>query len=218
MILLEGNIGAGKTTVGSILRESGHLIFVEEPVDAWQGEFGENLLQLFYDDPKRWAFAFQLAAFKTRARIWTKILEGPHNNIVLERSIFCDRYVFARNGHENGSIGEIEWKLYLQYWDWIVGEQGVNPQAILYLRTPAETCLERIKERGRGEEKKVSLGYLKDLEKFHDDWLKGNPLTIMLDGECEWDDAQIRQSLEDYKEGKTGLAGCTFFNQDSKTS
>ncbi|GAF88250.1 unnamed protein product, partial [marine sediment metagenome] len=65
MILFEGNIAAGKSTVGRRLHESGLFGFIEEPVGAWQKDFAANLLGMFYEDPKRWAFTFQLAAFTT---------------------------------------------------------------------------------------------------------------------------------------------------------
>jgi len=97
MILFEGNIAAGKSTVGRRLAESGLFDFIEEPVGSWQKDFAANLLELFYKDPKRWSFTFQLAAFTTRAKTWTEVLAmTDHQNVVLERSIYCDRYVFAR--------------------------------------------------------------------------------------------------------------------------
>jgi len=96
MILFEGNIAAGKSTVGRRLAESGLFDFIEEPVGSWQKDFAANLLDLFYKDPKRWSFTFQLAAFTTRAKTWTEVLAmTDHQNVVLERSIYCDRYVFA---------------------------------------------------------------------------------------------------------------------------
>ena len=50
MILFEGNIAAGKSTVGRRLAESELFGFVEEPVGAWIQDFEENLLDLFYKD------------------------------------------------------------------------------------------------------------------------------------------------------------------------
>ena len=66
MILFEGNIAAGKSTLGEELARSGKFGFVPEPVDQWQNfrlpssRKATNLLKLFYKDQERWAFTFQL--------------------------------------------------------------------------------------------------------------------------------------------------------------
>jgi len=164
MILFEGNIAAGKSTVGRRLAESGLFDFIEEPVGSWQKDFAANLLELFYKDPKRWSFTFQLAAFTTRAKTWTEVLAmTDHQNVVLERSIYCDRYVFA--------------------------------DKIVYLRTPAEVCHERIVKRGRKEETKIPLDYLRSLEELHDEWLIDNPKSIVIDGCKQWGAEEIFKLL-----------------------
>jgi len=66
MILFEGNIAAGKSTLGEELARSGKFGFVPEPVDQWQNfrlpssRKATNLLKLFYKDQERWAFTFQM--------------------------------------------------------------------------------------------------------------------------------------------------------------
>ena len=187
MILFEGNIAAGKSTVGRRLAESEMFGFVEEPVGAWQQDFEENLLDLFYRDTNRWAFTFQLAAFTTRAKTWTEVLALiDHRNVVLERSIYCDRYVFAKNCYQSGLMKKTEWQLYCKLWDWLEGNWCAEPDKIVYLRTPAEVCLERIEARGRAEETTIPIEYLRDLEALHDEWLIDNPKTIMIDGCKQW--------------------------------
>ena len=144
MILFEGNIAAGKSTVGRRLAESELFGFVEEPVGAWQQDFDENLLDLFYRDTNRWAFTFQLAAFTTRAKTWTEVLAmTDHRNVVLERSIYCDRYVFAKNCYQSGLMKKTEWQLYCKLWDWLESNWCTSPDRIVYLRTPADVCLRK---------------------------------------------------------------------------
>ena len=187
MILFEGNIAAGKSTVGRRLAESGLFGFVEEPVGAWQQDFEENLLDLFYTDANRWAFTFQLAAFTTRAKTWTEILAMiDHSTVVLERSIYCDRYVFAKNCYQTGLMRKTEWQLYCRMWDWLQSNWCAEPDKIVYLRTPAEVCHERIAQRGRSEETTIPLEYLRDLEMLHDEWLLHNPNALILDGCRQW--------------------------------
>ncbi len=198
MILFEGNIAAGKSTVGRRLAESDLFGFVEEPVGAWQQDFEENLLDLFYRDTNRWAFTFQLAAFTTRAKTWTEVLAMvDHRNVVLERSIYCDRYVFAKNCYQSGLMKKTEWQLYCKLWDWLESNWCAEPDKIVYLRTPAEVCLERIEARGRSEESTIPIEYLRDLEVLHDEWLIDNPKTIMVDGCKQWTAREIYNVLRE---------------------
>jgi deoxynucleoside kinase len=196
MILLEGSIGAGKSTLGKRLAASGLFGFVEEPVGAWREGFDENLLDLFYKDPHRWAFTFQWAAFSTRAKTWSEVLAlTKHNNVVLERSIFCDRFVFAKNCFESGLMTKTEWQIYCKMWNWLQENWAIQPNKILYLRTPFNICHERISKRGRGEETSIPLDYLLALEKAHDKWLIDNPLAIVLNGEKQYSAKQIYDIL-----------------------
>ena len=198
MILFEGNIAAGKSTVGRRLAASELFAFVEEPVGAWQGEFEENLLELFYRDTNRWAFTFQLAAFTTRAKTWSEVLAmTDHRNVVLERSIYCDRYVFAKNCYQSGLMKKTEWQLYCKLWDWLENNWCAEPDKIVYLRTPAEVCLERIESRGRAEETTIPMEYLRDLERLHDEWLIDNPKTVMVDGCKQWTAREIYDVLRE---------------------
>ncbi|MBN1640701.1 MAG: deoxynucleoside kinase [Anaerolineae bacterium] len=187
MILLEGNIGAGKSTVGQALKASGLFDFIEEPVDRWQSGFASNLLGLFYQDMERWSFTFQILAFITRAKTWQEVLARTnHRRVVLERSIFTDRHVFATNMHHIGAMTETEWQVYCGLWDFLSSNYCVEPDAIVYLRTPAEECLRRITERHRSEESGITLEYLAQLERLHDDWLLGHPRAVLLDGKARW--------------------------------
>ena len=192
MILLEGNIGAGKSTVGSMLKTSGAFDFIQEPVGTWQTGFASNLLEAFYHDMERWSFTFQILAFITRAKTWQEVLARTnHSRVVLERSIFTDRHVFATSMHRIGAMSETEWQVYCGLWDFLVSNYCVNPDCIVYLRTPAEVCIERIKERDRSEEAGIGLDYLQQLEALHDGWLLEHPHAVVLDGTKRWTADQI---------------------------
>ena len=192
MFLLEGNIGAGKTTVGRTIANSDHFEFIEEPTTMWREGFASNMLDLFYKDPKRWGFTFQMCALLTRAKTWREISQNQqHHRIILERSVYCDRFVFAENGYRTGLFLLAEYQLYCNMWDFMVANGSVAPDFILYLRTPAEVCLQRIQTRGREEERSISLEYLQQLEALHDEWLLDNPKTILLNGERRWSAEEI---------------------------
>ena len=190
MILFEGNIATGKSEAGRRLAESKLFGFIEEPVGSWQEDFDENLLDLYYKgkeapgDLNRWAFTFQLAAFTTRAKTWTEVLAlTDHRNVILERSIYCDKYVFGKNCYQEKQMSKTEWQLYCKLWDWLQSNWCVDPDHIVYIRTPFDVCHERLPGRGRGEEKNITKEYLKDLEVLHDDWLLHNPKALIVNGE-----------------------------------
>lgn len=187
VIMLEGNIAAGKSTVGQTLKRSGMFDFIEEPVSMWREEYASNLLEKMYSDMERWAFTFQIMAFVMRVKTWQEILSRTdHDRVILERSVFTDRYVFAANLHRLGAISDVEWEVYRGLWEFLVSNYCVEPDYILYLRTPTDVCLERIEARGREEEKAITPEYLGQLEKLHDQWLLDNPKALVLDGTKWW--------------------------------
>ncbi len=196
MYLLEGNIGAGKTSLGNILKNSNQFEFLEEPVDTWRDGFAGNLFEMFYTDMPRWSFTFQIMAFTTRAKTWSEILQKVQGDrVVLERSIYTDRNVFAKNLYAGGAMNDSEWQVYQQLWEFLASNYCEKPQKIIYLRTPAELCLERIKQRGRNEEQQMPLDYLKNLEDLHDEWLMDHPDVIHIDGTRRWSAEEIETLL-----------------------
>ncbi|MBL7024016.1 MAG: deoxynucleoside kinase [Candidatus Marinimicrobia bacterium] len=196
MYLLEGNIGAGKTSLGNILKNSNQFEFLEEPVDTWRDGFAGNLFEMFYSDMPRWSFTFQIMAFTTRAKTWSEILQKVQGDrVVLERSIYTDRNVFAKNLYAGGAMNDSEWQVYQQLWEFLASNYCEKPQKIIYLRTPAELCLERIKQRGRNEEQQMPLDYLKSLEDLHDEWLMDHPDVIHIDGTRRWSAQEIETLL-----------------------
>jgi deoxyadenosine/deoxycytidine kinase len=195
-VLIEGNIAAGKTTLGETLAASGQFAFVPEPVERWQTGFAANLLERFYTNTERWAFTLQIGAFLTRSQMF----ENPpgHENILFERSIYCDRHVFAKNLHQHGFMDDTEWALYCHFWD-RMSNIVPTPEAIVYLRTPADVCFHRLQVRGRSEEKGVTLEYLQQLEACHDAWLLDPRVAecpvVVLDGVQSWTAADIQGKL-----------------------
>lgn len=199
MVLLEGNIGAGKTTVGRTIATSGAFGFIEEPTAAWRENFASNMLDHLYSDTARWAFTFQICTFITRAKTWPEVLaHTDHHKVVLERSIFCDRFVFVENFYRTGLMSLTEYQLYRGLWDFMVSNYCEQPDLILYLRTPAKVCLQRIRDRGRVEESGITLEYLLQLEGLHDEWLlnDGDSRVAVLDGERRWSTDKVLAEID----------------------
>ena len=195
LVYLEGNIASGKTTVGQALTASDTFTFIPEPVEQWQTRFPANMLERFYHDMPRWSFTFQICTFFTRVQALAGPTATPY--VVAERSIGTDRHVFAPALHRQGAMDDLEWDLYRQFWE-ALSPHVPQPDAILYLRTPAEECLRRLQHRHRQEETGVTLEYLQRLEALHDAWLLDHPRVIVLDGRLRWTADQIRQQLENF--------------------
>lgn len=171
--IIEGNIGAGKSTFLKIVKQYLNVQAVVEPHEQWQNVVeGHNLLDNFYRDPKRWAYTFQSYAFVSRlmnqqahARI------NPYTAQVLERSVFSDRYCFAYNAYELSYMNALEWKIYTEWFTWLVDMYMTLPDGFIYLRTKPSVCYERLKKRNRHEESTVSLEYITRIHEKHEQWL-----------------------------------------------
>jgi deoxyadenosine/deoxycytidine kinase len=173
VFIVEGNMGAGKSTFLKILERALRVQVVQEPVAEWQAVGGtENLLAHFYNDTNRWAYTFQSYAFVTRVRAQEQMaLINPTNIQILERSVYSDRYCFAKNCFEMGKMTELEWKLYQEWFSWLVDNYTVKPAGFIYLQTDPEVCYERMAKRNRSAEAAVPLSYVQLLHDKHEEWL-----------------------------------------------
>ena len=172
--VIEGNIGAGKSTFLRLLKEKLGIDVIYEPTDKWQRKDKEgNLLDLFYKDTQRWAYTFQSYAFITRiqAQMEHEMSTTSTQPQVYERSVYCDRYAFAKNCFELGTMSELEWTIYKEWFGWLVESYTRKPSGFVYLQTSPQTCFERIKKRSRCEESDIPLSYLEALHARHEEWL-----------------------------------------------
>ena len=165
-------IGAGKTTFLRLIGNALDAQLVYEPVEKWQNVSGINLLDHFYKDTQRWAYTFQSYAFITRVTAQKEAAKHNNQSIqILERSAYSDRYCFAKNAYKMGNMNELEWKLYCEWFAWLVEQYTPVPDAFIYLKTDPNTCYARLKKRNRSEETGVELDYLRLLHTSHEDWL-----------------------------------------------
>lgn len=171
-IIVEGNIGAGKSTFLKLIEQNLNVDIVFEPHKKWQDVQGHNILDSFYKDTNRWAYTFQTYAFVSRVveqEISTKnSLTGIQ---ILERSVYSDRYCFAKNCHEMGVMSALEWQLYKEWFSWLVDGYVTKPDGFIYIQADPEVCYKRLLKRSRSEEEGVSLSYLQMLHQKHEDWL-----------------------------------------------
>ena len=207
IISIEGNIGVGKSTFVSILKNTiDNSEGVYEPVDMWKNlkdSNEENILHKFYKDTERWAYSFQNLACITRMmKIEEKIKLSDAEFLFCDRSLGTDKHVFEKMLYDTKKISEIEHKMYNLWYDFY--HKYIRPEsnnAIIYLRCNPETAYKRIQKRGREEEKNISLEYLNDLHRYHEDWLmtESNVLVINCDRDFENDKEYQQQVINDIK-------------------
>lgn len=194
-VVFEGNIGAGKSTlikrVRTILDPIYKVHVKEEKVAEWMTQSG-NLLKKYYQNPRDYAFKFQMNAvmdrilqdryFEQRSERW----EGV--NIVLsERSRVSDR-IFARVAFECGNMNTEDMEVYEKTYD-VCGLLLPERKDLVYiLRTNVEQCARNINSRSRSGEENIKLDYLRSLEKHHNsaDWTsRGSICAIEIEYENE---------------------------------
>jgi deoxyadenosine/deoxycytidine kinase len=174
MFIIEGNIGAGKSTfltmIGQALTDVGVAL---EPLHHWQKKvYGQSLLANFYHDPRRWSYSFETFAMVCRVREHMREQEiADHTVRLLERSIYSGHYCFVRNGYLNGYMTDLEWEMYQAWFDFLIPQRCRVPQGFIYLRTTPAVAYKRIKKRNRVAEKDLTFDYLKQIHEHHERFL-----------------------------------------------
>jgi deoxyguanosine kinase len=198
IVAIEGNIGVGKSTFTRILKETFEKsTIVSEPVDMWlniKNKEGENILGLFYKDTNRWAYTFQNLAYITRMMKIEDAIRSSDDIIFLDRSLGTDRNVFEKMLHDDGILDEIEHEMYNLWYDFYTKYVSLKYNEIyIYLKCKPETAYERIKKRGREEEKNISFEYLQKLHKYHEEWLTNLDNVVIVDCDKDFETDKVYQ-------------------------
>jgi len=213
IISIEGNIGSGKSTLLEELRNhfsnNESIVFLQEPVDEWakiQDENGVTMLEKFYQNQKKYSFAFQMMAYISRLAALKKAVESANQKqnkqenhktiIITERSLFTDKMVFAQMLYDSGAIEHIEHQIYLQWFDTFAAEYPISK--IIYVKTAPEICHFRILKRSRTGEDCIPLEYLDQCHEYHEKMISSDCITkiqLVLNGnidkkenEKEWEE------------------------------
>ena len=180
---IEGNIGAGKTTILKILEKSfKDIAFVEEPISKWQNIGNENLFQKFSENPERWCFSFEFYSMLTKVEALIKAANCDKTIIIIERSLLSNK-IFIDISKKMNKLNEMEYGMLINTWNFYM--QNIYPQikGIIYLKTPVDVCVQRIILRNRNEENSVDKNYLKLLhDKFEEFSNYSTIPTLVLDG------------------------------------
>ncbi len=186
IISLEGNIGSGKSTLLEKLKEQyaddKTICFLDEPVNIWntiKDASGTTILENYYADQQKWAFAFQMMAYISRVSIMRAALkQKKYRIIIIERSVYTDSAVFAKMLYDDKKIGEIEYMIYMNWVKEFI--EDFPTTKFIYVRADPTTSYQRVLERNRpGED--IPLIYLQNCHKYHEDWLlHDNKISLMM--------------------------------------
>ena len=188
IVTIDGNIGCGKSTIMRYLEKNFanycgsksnncKICFLQEPVSSWESigdANGKSIITHFYENNERYSFAFQVMAYTSRLSLLKEALKENYDVIISERSIYTDKFVFAKSLYDAKKMSLIEYIIYLKMFDEF--STIINKFKMVYIRTSPEICDLRVKRRGRLGET-IPLEYLQDCHHYHDVWLN-NPTKI----------------------------------------
>lgn len=178
LICLDGNIGAGKSTILARLKEEikslPHIAVLQEPISSWTNAKGINLLSAYYHDPYTYAYPFQMHILETVTDTLEKAIADPKLNILLcERSMFTNYEVFGRMLIDQGTMDTEQAQIYTSAFEkcWSRIASKIEGYAILYLDTPVDECFSRIRLRARDGEAKITREYLEKVDHYYQNML-----------------------------------------------
>jgi deoxyadenosine/deoxycytidine kinase len=190
IISIEGNIGSGKSTLIKNLKELNleNIIFLPEPVEEWnkiKDTNGKTIIEKYYEDQKKYAFSFQMMAYISRLKqIQDNINEN--NIIITERCLYTDKEIFAKMLHDSGLIEDIEYSIYLCWFEHFIADAKINH--FIYIKSDPDICSNRINLRNRKGEESIPLEYLIKCHKYHENWLNNKKEVLFLNGNEEYSD------------------------------
>ncbi|OGT08187.1 MAG: hypothetical protein A2X78_02720 [Gammaproteobacteria bacterium GWE2_37_16] len=161
MIIIDGQIGVGKTTLGKTLEDNLGIPLYRELSNSDT----ITILDNFYNDKKRWSFTSQVHFLVHRFQMIKQIQKQGEG--ILDRSIFGDS-IFAEVLYEEQFMTKEEFNTYDALLRGML-ELVAPPTLLIYLDCNADTAMQRIKERNRECEKIISVDYL---EKINTKYLK----------------------------------------------
>ena len=171
-----GNIGAGKTTLTTMLCE--HYGWIPRFETVTENPYLED----YYKDIRRWSFNLEMY-FLVRRLEDLRAIADSDSVIVQDRTIFEDARIFAPNLHDMGLMSTRDFENYSDLFDLMISLVG-NPDLLIYLRSTIPNLISQIQKRGRDYEKSIRIDYLTGLNEKYEKWIseyKGNLLVIDAD-------------------------------------
>ena len=153
-ITIEGNIGAGKTTLTHMVaRDFNYKIILEE--------FSDNpFLPFFYSNPERYAFPVELFFMAERHK---QLQEELAKKDLFQQSVVSDYFFLKTLLFAKNNLNEEEYRLFQRLFD-VLNLSFPSPDLLVYLHRPVEKLLESIKTRGREYEQVIKSEYLQEIQ------------------------------------------------------
>ena len=171
-IAVEGNIGAGKTTLSQLLSQHYNAKLMLE-------EFAENpFLTKFYENPKQYAFPLELFFLAERFKQQQDLIKTADlfQSVTISDYLFTKCLLFAKV-----NLPEEEYRLYQKMYE-VFSQQLTQPDVLIYLHAPVNKLQSNIKKRNRKFEQSIPDEYLFKLQETYTSYIKQHNIkTIFVD-------------------------------------
>ncbi len=161
-IVIEGNIGAGKSSLVDLLsKDTGARVVLEQYAD-------NPFLPKFYSNPEKYSFPLELSFLAGRYRQLNEKVTQPDlfQTLTIADYYFVKSLIFARI-----TLGDDEYNLYRQLFD-IIWQSIPMPSLYVYLHSSVDRVMRNIKMRGREYEQNIDPEYLKRVQQSYLDYFK----------------------------------------------
>jgi deoxyadenosine/deoxycytidine kinase len=168
-ITIEGNIGAGKTTLSHLLAKELNARLVLE-------EFADNpFLPKFYDNPQQYAFPLELFFMAERYKQLKDMIhtKDMFQQVTVSDYLFTKCLLFAKV-----NLPEEEFRLYQKLFD-IIHQQLVFPDILIYLHAPVQKLQSNIRKRNRSYEQSIPDEYLFNIQETYTSYIKQHNITTI---------------------------------------
>jgi deoxyguanosine kinase len=171
-ITVEGNIGAGKTTLAHLLARHYNARLILEA-------FADNpFLPKFYEAPQQFAFPLELFFMAERYKQLKELIQQKDlfQNITVSDYLFTKCLLFAKV-----NLPEDEFRLYQRLFD-IIHQQVIQPDILIYLHSPVQKLQQNIKKRARAYEQNIPDSYLLNIQETYTHYLRqSDRITLFID-------------------------------------
>lgn len=170
-IAIEGNIGAGKTSLANMMSDEFNAKIVLE-------RFADNpFLPKFYNDNERYAFPLEMSFLADR---YQQLSDDLAQFDLFKNFIVSDYYIFKSLIFAQVTLHSDEYKLYRKMFD-LMYKEITKPDLYVYLYQNTERLLENIKKRGRDYEQNIEASYLQKIHDGYSNFIKTQPdLNILI--------------------------------------
>lgn len=172
-IAIEGNIGAGKTTLANMIGDDFNAKLVLE-------RFADNpFLPKFYEDKDRYAFPLEMSFLADR---YSQLTDDLAQFDLFKNFIVSDYYIFKSLIFAQVTLAKEEYALYRRMFD-IMYKEITKPDLYIYLYQNTERLLDNIKKRGRDYEQNIKPDYLEKIHQGYSGFIKTeqNLNTMIID-------------------------------------